>query len=86
MFKNRGGSIIGAGSIVTKDVEPYSIVVGNPAIIKGKRFSENIIKLLEKSKWYELSPNELSKYIELVDKPEEFAQKIIEDYKREKIE
>lgn len=30
-------SIIGAGSIVTKDVPPYSVVAGNPAEIKHKR-------------------------------------------------
>jgi len=28
-------SFIGAGSVVTKDVEPYALVVGNPAIQKG---------------------------------------------------
>lgn len=33
------GSIIGCGSIVTKDVEPYSIVAGNPAVKIGNRFS-----------------------------------------------
>ena len=25
------GTVIGAGTVVTKDVEPYTIVVGNPA-------------------------------------------------------
>lgn len=33
------GSIIGAGSIVTKDIEPYSIVAGNPATFIRKRFA-----------------------------------------------
>lgn len=76
------GAIIGAGSIVTKNIKPYSIVVGNPAIEKGKRFSNEIIELLEKSKWYDLSPKELLNYIELVDNPEKFAKKIIDDYER----
>lgn len=40
------GSVIGANSIVTKDIPPYSIFVGNRVI--GKRFSYDIIdKLLQ---------------------------------------
>ena len=35
--KVRRGSIVGAGSVVTKDVSPYSIVAGNPARIVRSR-------------------------------------------------
>ncbi len=31
------GAVVGAGSVVTKDVDPYSIVAGNPARKLGKR-------------------------------------------------
>lgn len=34
------GSIVAAGSVVTKDVPPYSIVAGNPAHTISYRFSE----------------------------------------------
>ncbi len=47
------GSIIGAGSVVTKSVPPYSVAVGNPAKVVRQRFSrEQIIKheeILKKS-------------------------------------
>lgn len=33
------GAIVAAGSVVTKDVPPYAIVAGNPAITKGMRFN-----------------------------------------------
>lgn len=35
------GSVIGAGAVVTKNVEPYSIVGGNPARKIGSRIKEN---------------------------------------------
>lgn len=40
------GAIIAAGAIVTKDVEPYAIVGGNPAKVIKYRFNENIRKKL----------------------------------------
>lgn len=42
------GAIIAAGSIVTKDVPSYAIVAGNPAKIKGYRFTEEEIVEHEK--------------------------------------
>jgi len=42
------GAIIAAGSVVTRDVPPYAIVIGNPAQIKGYRFNEDEIKKHEK--------------------------------------
>jgi len=47
------GAIIGAGSIVTKDVEPYSIVAGVPAVRKKWRFPEYIRKQLLEIKWWD---------------------------------
>ncbi|MDW5525423.1 CatB-related O-acetyltransferase [Carnobacterium maltaromaticum] len=39
-------SVIAARSVVTKDIEPYSIVTGNPCKIIKYRFEEDIIKAL----------------------------------------
>lgn len=47
------GVIVAAGSIVTKDVEPYSVVGGVPAKVIKHRFNELKIKKLEESKWWE---------------------------------
>lgn len=58
--KNIGnGSMVGAGSILTKDVEPYSVVVGNPAKQIRKRFTDSTIEKLEKTKWWKLEFNDL---------------------------
>ena len=55
------GSIIGSGSIVTKDILPYSIAVGNPCKRIKSRFSQNKIDELESLKWWEWDENKLIK-------------------------
>ena len=46
------GAVIGACSVVTKDVAPYAIVVGNPAKLLRFRKTEQEIAELEKLKWW----------------------------------
>lgn len=41
------GAIVAAGSVVLKDVEPYTIVAGNPAKEVSRRFTAEQIKLHE---------------------------------------
>ena len=53
------GAVIGAGSIVTKDVEPYTINVGNPAKPIKKHFSETTIQKLEATRWWVMEKDEL---------------------------
>lgn len=53
------GAIIAANSVVIKDVEPYTIVGGNPAKFIKKRFDDEMIELLLKMKWRDLKKNKL---------------------------
>lgn len=46
------GAIIGARSVVTKDVDPYCIVAGNPAVQIRKRFSQEVIDALLNIQWW----------------------------------
>lgn len=46
------GAIIGTRAVVTKDVEPYSIVGGVPAKEIRKRFSTDIIARLQELQWW----------------------------------
>ena len=53
------GAIIGANSVVGSDVEPYTIVVGNPAKVLRKRFDDDLIALLLRFKWWDKSIEEI---------------------------
>ena len=51
------GACIGAFSVITKDIPPYSIAVGYSRIVR-KRFSQEDIDFLMKLKWWDL-PDEV---------------------------
>lgn len=55
------GAIIAAGAVVTKNVEPYSIVAGVPAKLIKYRFSQEKITILENLKWWNWSEEKLIK-------------------------
>ncbi len=47
------GCIIGAWTVVAKDIPPYAVVVGNPPIIKRFRFTDVQIEKLLKIAWWD---------------------------------
>jgi chloramphenicol O-acetyltransferase type B len=48
------GAVIGRNAVVTKDVEPYQIVVGNPGKAVRTRFTMEQIVSLMKSEWWNI--------------------------------
>jgi len=62
------GAIVAAGSIVSKNVEPYSIVGGIPAKFIKKRFTDENILELENSKWWEWKIDKILKNKEFFSK------------------
>ena len=60
------GAIVGARSVVTKDVAPYSIVAGNPAKLIRKRFDEKTIEKLLEIKWWDWNLEKIKKNLPLL--------------------
>ncbi|XME02155.1 CatB-related O-acetyltransferase [Lachnospiraceae bacterium C1.1] len=60
------GAIIGANSVVGSDVNPYAIVVGNPAKVLRKRFDNELIDLMLKFKWWDKSIEEIDSLIPIL--------------------
>lgn len=60
------GAVIGANSVVAKNVAPYSIVAGNPIKEIRKRFSEKEIELLLKIKWWDWEIEKIQKNMGII--------------------
>ena len=73
------GAVIGAGAVVTKDIPPYAVAVGNPIRILKYRFSEEIIKELNQMEWWNWKDEDLKKVEENFYDIELFIQKYSND-------
>ncbi|MBR2675473.1 MAG: CatB-related O-acetyltransferase [Solobacterium sp.] len=60
------GAIIGADSVVGSDVDPYTIMIGNPSEILRTRFDVELIDLLLKFRWWDKSIEEINRLIPLL--------------------
>jgi virginiamycin A acetyltransferase len=60
------GAIIAVKSVITKDVPPYTVVGGNPAIQLKKRFSDDIIGILLEVKWWNWDIKRITENIEIL--------------------
>ena len=60
------GAIIGANSVVGRNVEPYTIVVGNPIKTIRKRFDDELIEIMENLKWWDKSIEEINNLIPIL--------------------
>lgn len=57
------GAVIGAETVVTKDIPPYAVAVGNPMRIVKYRFEEEKIAKLLEVKWWDWEIEEIEKNI-----------------------
>jgi len=68
------GAVVGMGSVVTRDVDAFCIVAGNPAREIGRRFSSEICDALLKSEWWNLDEEQLRRAAQLFRDPEGFLR------------
>lgn len=54
------GAIVAGGAVVVKDVPPYAVVAGNPAVIKKFRLPPELIGRMMRSRWWRFAPWQLA--------------------------
>ncbi|MDA0117369.1 CatB-related O-acetyltransferase [Vibrio sp. T11.5] len=75
------GAVVAANSVVTKDVEPYAIVGGNPARLVKYRFAPELIEKLVALKIYQWPEEKFAAMRKYLTQPDfELLEKAIKDY------
>lgn len=64
------GAVVGANAVVARDVRPYSIVVGNPAVEIRRRFDDDCVDRLLESRWWELSDSQVVSLVPVLCSPD----------------
>lgn len=60
------GAVVGARTVVAKDLEPYAMYAGNPARLVRKRFDEETIQQLLELKWWNFRDEEIEQMLPLM--------------------
>lgn len=60
------GAVVANGAVVSRDVEPYSIVAGNPAEVVRWRFNEDIRNALLETAWWDWPEKEIRAVVSLL--------------------
>jgi chloramphenicol O-acetyltransferase type B len=60
------GAVIGARAVVFRDVEPYTIVSGNPAVEIWQRFDDKTITEMLEIKWWNWNDKKIAEYLPLL--------------------
>lgn len=69
-----------ARSVVVSDVDPYTIVGGNPAKPIRKRFSQKTIDLLQRIQWWNWPAEKITRHLDVLTSNDESKLKeVIED-------
>jgi acetyltransferase-like isoleucine patch superfamily enzyme len=68
------GAVIGARSLVLKDVPPYAVMGGQPARLIRYRFPEPLIERMLALEWWRYTPDVLQEAS--IDQPERFVEEL----------
>ena len=64
------GAVVGTQAVVTQDVRPYAIVVGNPAREVGRRFTDEQVEALLRIRWWDWPVDVVKQHVDLLSDPD----------------